>query len=502
MSLAPIAPRRPLRWPTCVEAIRRALSSQEDVYLVGGAVRDAYLHRTLHDIDLASREDGRPLARHIANTFGGAYYPLDHERGVGRALIDWDGEQLTIDVARFRGPDLLIDLQERDFTLNAMAVPLNGDLSHVIDPLGGLDDIDAKRLRQCSPDSIPDDPLRALRAVRASVTHGLTIEPFTRQNIKAHAGRLAAVSAERVRDELFQILASPRPATALTALHQLTLLKVIIPEAAALQGVTQGPPHHSDVWQHTLSTVEHLDRILRFFAPRPSPDLTANVQMGAISAALHNLRPALRDHIAHQWPNGRTHHALLILAALLHDTGKPTARTTDTDARIRFLQHEQIGERIAQARAIALRLSNEETERITAIVRYHMRPHLLHNNDTLTTRAVYRFWRDSGAAGVDICLLAMADYLGTYGPTLDSRDWTSYLEMIQTLLESYYHRHSPATAPPPLLTGQDLLDRFDLAPGPQIGVLLEKLREAQAVGEVSTTGEALVWVQRFLEQSS
>jgi poly(A) polymerase len=499
VSLVPIAPRRPLRWPTCIEAIRRALSGEQDVFLVGGAVRDAYLYRVLHDIDLASWQDGRPLARRIANTFGGAYYPLDHERGVGRALIDWDGEQLTIDVARFRGPDLLIDLQERDFTLNAMAVPLNGDLSHVIDPLGGLDDIDAKCLRQCSPESIPDDPVRALRAVRTSVTHGLTIEPLTRQNIKAHADRLAAVSAERVRDELFQIFASPRPATALIALYQLTLLKVIIPEAAALPGVTQGTPHHSDVWHHTLSTVEYLDRILRIFAPQPSLDLTANVQLGAISVALHNLRPALRDHIAHQWPNGRTHHALLILAALLHDAGKRAARTLDSDGRIRFLRHEQIGEQIAQERATALRLSNEEIERVTAVVLHHMRPHLLYNSDNLTTRAIYRFWRDTGTAGVDVCLLAMADYLGTYRSTLDSRDWTSYLEMIQTLLESYYHRHSPAAAPPPLLTGQDLLDRFDLAPGPQIGVLLEQLREAQAVGEVSTTEEALAWIQRFLE---
>jgi hypothetical protein len=89
-----------------------------------------------------------------------------------------------------------------------------------------------------------------------------------------------------------------------------------------------------------------------------------------------------------------------------------------------------------------------------------MRPHWLHDSRPLTPRAIYRFWRDTGPAGVDICLLAMADYLGTHGPTLDSRAWVAYLETVQTLLEHYYLRRASAVAPPALITGQTLLDRF------------------------------------------
>jgi poly(A) polymerase len=502
VSLTPVSPRRPLIWPAYMEAIRAALSDQPDVYIVGGAVRDAYLHRPLHDIDLASRGDGRPLARRIANVFGGAYYPLDQDRGVGRALIDRAGEQLTVDVAQFRGPDLLIDLQKRDFTLNAMAVRLTGDLSQVIDPLDGLSDLEARRLRQCSPDSIPSDPVRALRAVRASVIHGLVIEPATRQNIKACAGRLAAVSAERVRDELFQILDSKRPAAALAALYRLGLIEHIFPEAAAMSGVVQGPPHQFDVWRHTLNTIEHLDNILRIIAPQRDPEITASVRSGMAAFALDSLRKPLQEHMAHQWPNDRSHRALLILTALLHDAGKPATRTVDADGRIRFLHHEQTGAQLANDRALKLRLSNEETERLTAVVRHHMRPHWLHENAPPTARAIYRFWRDTSQAGVDICLLAMADYLGTYGATLDSQAWVAYLETIQTLLERYYLHHDTAVAPPPLITGQTLLDRFSMKPGPQIGELLSQLREAQAVGEVSTHEEALDWVRRFLEPPS
>lgn len=502
MSLIPVSPRRPLVWPACVEAIRAALADEPEVYLVGGAVRDAYLHRPLRDLDLAIARDGRPLARHIANVFQGDYYTLDAERGVGRAIIAWEGASLTIDVTQFRGPDLLTDLQNRDFTLNAMAVPLASDLTRVLDPLGGLHDLEAKRLRECSPDSITSDPVRALRAVRVSVTHQLMIEPGTRQHIKTYASRLADVSAERVRDEFFQILASPRPSAALNVLRHLGALTYVIPSAAAMPGVMQRPPHQFDVWQHTLSTIEHLDHLLSSLNPRPDQDLTANVQIGLITVALHNIRGDLRDHLTHQWPNGRTHRALLILAALLHDAGKPATRRIDENGVVRFIHHEQVGAKLAEEQALALRLSNEETERLMTVVHHHMRPHWLHNDSPPSARAIYRFWRDTGLAGVDICLLAMSDHLGTYGVTLDSQAWVAYLGMIQTLLERYYLHHRTAISPPPLITGQVLLDYFGLKPGPLIGKILENLNEAQAVGDITTYEEALEWVQHFLKENA
>ncbi|MCD4686371.1 MAG: hypothetical protein K8S97_10585, partial [Anaerolineae bacterium] len=325
----PMTPRRPLHWHPSIDVLRAAIPPDETAYLVGGAVRDAYLHRLLHDIDLATPGDGRPLARHIANTFKGAYYSLDRERGVGRALIPWETQQLTIDVAQFRGPNLLTDLQLRDFTLNAMAVDLTGDLQAVIDPLGGLNDLDAKRLRQCSPDAIANDPIRALRAVRASVTFKLMIEAHTRESIRTHAETLTTTSPERIRDEFFQILNGARPASALVALHHLGLLAQIVPATRAMPGVTQSPPHQFDVWEHTLKTVAQLDVVLHLIAPHRSHDLTMNIQAGAVATAFNPLRDALREHLTHQWPNKRSHRALLILAALLHDSGKPLTRNVD-----------------------------------------------------------------------------------------------------------------------------------------------------------------------------
>jgi poly(A) polymerase len=496
--LTPVTPQRPLIWHPSLEAIRMVIPTDQEVYIVGGAVRDAYLHLPLHDLDLAVLGNGCPLARHIANRLDGAYYTLDRERGVGRALIPWDDGQLTVDVARFRGPDLLIDLQMRDFTLNAMAVSLTSDLQAVIDPLGGLQDLEARRLRQCGPESIVSDPVRALRAVRASVAYNLRIDLPTLQSLKTCAPRLVDVSAERIRDEFFQILGGKKPSTALAALYHLGLLGQVVPEASAMAEVQQGLPHRSDVWRHTLNTVRWLDAILHVIAPRRDDNLIANPQCGIIAPALDRVRGQLQQHLDWQWPNGRSHRALLMLAALLHDAGKPSVRSVDAEGNVHFLQHEKPGETLATGRATALRLSSDEIARLAVIVRHHMRPHWLASSTALTSRAIYRFWRDTGPAGVDICLLAMADYLATYGAQLDTQAWIAYVEMVQTLLERYYLHRDAAISPPALVNGQQLLNQFHLEPGPLIGELLEQIREAQVAGELSTQEEALEWVQRFL----
>ncbi len=499
MVLGPVVPERPLLWPPIVERLQAVLGDAP-VYIVGGAVRDAYLHRPLKDLDLAGPSDGRPLARQIANALRGAYYPLDAERGIGRALVTWEGQELTVDVAKYRGLDLLADLTLRDFTVNAMAVSLAGGLQHVVDPLGGLDDLRASRLRQCTPQAIADDPVRSLRAVRLSIVLGLLIEASTRQALRANAPHLARCSAERIRDEFLAILETPKPAAGLAALQQLGLLRQIVPEAETLIGVAQPPPHLYDVWRHTLAVVDRLAAVLCWLE-KPSAASADNAQLGLIAFALARYRSPLVEHVAEPWAGQRSHRALLVLAGLLHDIGKPESlgsrpsRYLDTPV---FPQHEQIGAGIAARCAARLRLSNEEAARLTTIVRHHMRPLWLHNSGPASKRAVYRFWRDTGRAGIDICLLALADYLATYGPTVDSREWAHYLDHVCRLLESYLDHYDTEVAPPALVTGHDLLQHLHLAPGPLVGELIEKISEAQVEGRISTKEEALDLARRLL----
>ena len=166
---------------------------------------------------------------------------------------------------------------------------------------------------------------------------------------------------------------------------------------------------------------------------------------------------------------------------------------------MRFFGHEQAGVELAIHRARALRLSNAEIDRLAIIVRQHMRPLLLaHSEEGISRRAVYRFFRDCGPAGVEICLLALADTLATYGPALPSEVWVKQVDVVRSLLEAWWEQREERIRPVALLNGDDLQSIFHLPPGPQLGELLEGLREAQAAGTVADREQALEWVRSRL----
>jgi putative nucleotidyltransferase with HDIG domain len=211
--------------------------------------------------------------------------------------------------------------------------------------------------------------------------------------------------------------------------------------------------------------------------------------------------PDVAAHLAVQVSGGRDRALLLKLAALLHDVGKPRTRSQGEDGRVHFYDHEPVGARMAAARMRALRFSRAEAERVRVMVAQHLRPAHLARAERVTRRAVYRYFRATGRAGVEVVLLGLADHLATWGPNLEERRWARRLEVAELLLTHYFERREETVAPPPLLTGRDLMAELGLEAGPQIGRLLEALREAQAAGEVTTRDEALA-LARQISQST
>ncbi len=495
-----IPTQNPLAFSPLLDQVRAALPPDIKAYLVGGAVRDAMLGRPIHDYDFVLAKNSLKVARQVAKQMGAAYFPLDLDRQTARLIFtDDQNVRHVLDFATIQGVDLESDLQARDFTINALAVDIT-EPQKLLDPLGGGPDLLNKLIRVCSPQSIINDPVRLLRAIRLAAGYGFRIQPETRTAMGAAVSKLSDVSPERLRDELFRILAGPQQHTSLRALDMLGVLPYVLPELEALKNVAQSPPHVKDVWGHTLDTVRHLAALLDVLGPRHNQEASANLVLGLAVMRLGRYRQQIHDHYQNEMVPDRNLIPLLFLGALYHDIAKPHVTQEDVNGRIRFIDHDQQGGDFVVQRGQKLRLSNTEIDRLKIMVQQHMRPtHLARENRAPRPRAVYRFFRATGATGIEVCLLSLADLLATYGNTLPPARWAQQLEVVRTLMAGWWEQPEKQVRPPTLVTGHDLISEFDLTPGPQIGELLEIVREGQVMGEVNTKTQALEFIAKSLK---
>jgi putative nucleotidyltransferase with HDIG domain len=337
-----------------------------------------------------------------------------------------------------------------------------------------------------------------------AVRFNLTMTPALQAQIRALAPTLADPSIERVRDELWKMLAGPHPAQALTLLDDLGLLRLTLPELAACMGVTQSAPHHLDVYDHSLAVITYAHALGRWLA-----DPTGDQEIEpTLAAMLTPWRQRLRDYFDQELSVEHSRGELLVWSALFHDVGKPRTRTEEIDPdghlRYRFFGHEEIGAQMTGQRLEALRFSRREIGLAQKVVAAHMRPHFLVNAfpaGRISRRALFRFVRDAGTgadpdAAVDVALLALADLQAT-GEGAADPSWPAYLAMTDQIL-AYVFDERPATSQP-LVDGRQVMQHLNLTPGPQVGQVMNALAEAQAVGEIGSADEALAWAERFLK---
>jgi putative nucleotidyltransferase with HDIG domain len=493
-----------LVFPPVLEKLIACLAKEKQIYLVGGAVRDAILGRESHDLDFVMLEDAGQMARKVANDLKGSFYMLDEERDTARVVFQLgNGFPYTLDFSVFRGRGLEADQIGRDFTINALAINLF-EPGELIDPLGGLSDLRAGLLRACSRSSFTDDPVRILRGVRLALSLGFVIFPETMSAMGQAVNKLPRTSPERQRDELFRILEGTQVSPAIRMLDKLGVIRLILPEVDRLKEVTQSSPHTVDVWEHTLLTLTDLEELLDVLVVKANS--RAGVSNPAIELAvikLGSFRKQLSDHFESELTAGRSRRGLLLLAALFHDIGKPVSRQELEGGKVAFHGHDHSGVPIMQKRMEALAFSVAELDYVKTVVKQHLRLHFMVDEGLLLRRrTIYRFFRDAGLVGVDICLLSLADTLATYGNTLPQDKWLAELEVCVTLLEAWWERQNDVIRPVRLLTGFDLQEKLGLKPGPLIGRLLSVLEEAQACGEVADQAEALLFVQNWLEHNA
>ncbi len=470
-------------------------------YVVGGFVRDVLLGRDTADIDIAVAADALEIAPKVATALGGKYVLLDKVNRIGRIVLVNEGAPSTrghweLDFSTFKG-DIKHDLARRDFTIDAMAVDLlklEADHTDVqfVDPFNGWDDLHQGVIRAVTETAFESDAARLLRAVRLAAELGFSISQETEALIRRHSYLIARVAGERVREELLRLLAIPQTDQLLPYLDELGLLTAIIPEMAQAKGVKQPKEHFWDVFDHSLKTVVAVDFLLRQGKWQyANEEVLAAVPWSSV----------LTQHFELEVSSGSTRRLLLKLAALLHDIVKPQTKTIEASGRVRFLGHAKEGAAIAVNILERLRFSAKEIKLVETVVRYHLRPLQMGQEKLPSRRAIYRYFRDTGEAGIDILFLSLADHLATRGPRLSLTGWQEHVEIVNYVLAQRFQEESLVTSPK-LIDGHDLINLFGMSPGPKIGELLEAVREAQASGELATRDEALAYLRERLSKET
>ncbi len=473
-----------------LKAARAALAGQR-AWLVGGAVRDRVLARPTLDLDVVVEGDPAEAARAVARAAGrAACFALSEDFGAWRVAARDSSWQL--DVEPVRGGSVEADLALRDFTVNAIAEPLAGGAP--IDPLGGLADLSARRLRMAGPGAFADDPLRVLRLVRLGAELDLQPEPETLGAARAHADGLAGVSAERVFVELHRIIAAPRASWGLETMSELGATAVVLPELEALRGVEQSRFHHRDVYGHTLEVFE---RTIALTEARGSGAGEEDDEAALVGDHRAEVDALLAEPLADQLTRGEA----LRWGALLHDAAKPlTRQVRPADGRVTFMGHDIRGAELARAILERLHASERLRAHVAALVRNHLRlGFLVHEPQPLSRRTVFGYLRACSPVEVDVTLLSVADRLATRGDRArESID--AHLGVARGLLTDALSWR--ADGPPrPLIRGDDLAAELGIPLGPRVGELLEKLAEAQYAGELSTREQSLAYGRRLVGEA-
>jgi putative nucleotidyltransferase with HDIG domain len=396
------------------EIIREVIEKIADypVWIVGGAVRDMLLGRSPKDWDILTEA---PFA--FIQDKCPELIPTGIKHGTVKVLRG--SQTIEITSLAMRGLSLAEDLRRRDFTINAIAYSLREE--RVVDLYGGREDLRAGVLRlvENNLERFREDPLRLMRGVRFSVEYGLQIHPDTEKQIRENACFLNRVSIERIREEFSSLLMGKKPWVGMKLLEEFGLLSQFLPELSKTKGCRQSPPHHEDVFNHSLSAL-------------------------ALTGSILELR----------------------LAALLHDIGKPSTATVE-NGKFRFFGHHVAGAQICREVLTRLRYGKKTVSRVERLVRYHM----FEYSDKMTDRALFRLINKVGEEEIYLLIqLRLADRLSIL-PDSDVSLYEGMENRIRKLMEE--GRKLKVTDLK--INGVDVQEIMGLKPGREVGQVLRKM---------------------------
>ncbi|GAV22403.1 CCA tRNA nucleotidyltransferase [Carboxydothermus pertinax] len=429
----------------------KVILKDTSTYFVGGSVRALLLCRPVKDIDLITFEDPQNIGEKLLKAFGGSFFPLKEEFAAFRLVFNYSGEAYQVDILPVIGENLEEDLGRRDFTVNALALPVRGEISGgIIDPFGGQDDLKAKIIRMVSPENIKADPVRILRGVRIAGELDFTVERATEKTFKQYIQYILDFPGERVAEELRKIFSLDDAAKVVDWLFQTGFFEVF--ELGIREGyeLYQNYHHGETVYQHLIDTLGRMEVLLK--------DNPLRIKT--------NLPPYL-----------------LKMAAFFHDIGKPGTLVYDQEGRTRFFGHEKESVNRLIPFMDFLNFSNFEKRVLTTLIGNHMRILSLRMATKVSGEAILRLIKDTGDLFLELILLYLAD------KGEKAREDLEFLWELKKFYEGYLEFKGK-------ISGKEIMEALNIPESLAVGQAKNYLLKAWARGEIRDSSEAMDYLQR------
>jgi len=449
--------------------ISNIIPKTENAYIVGGCVRDLLLGLSPVDYDIAVSGDSKQFAKDIASKISGK---IIHIGKPGQTILRVVSGDKIFDISSTNNASIKDDLNKRDFTVNAIAYSLSSN--KIIDPLGGVHDLENKKIRMVSHRAFIKDPIRMIRAYRLSASLGFKIDNKTVSAIKENADLIKNSAGERINAEFFKILKSTKSFQYVSQMSESGLLLKIFPELQELKGCAQNKYHAYDVFEHTMRAFDCLEKILN--------DCSEYIE----KTYRRNIKQLDKKYI-------------LKFAVLLHDIGKPDALTLDAQGNIHFYGHAQKGANKANRISRRLKLSNADRYYTNFIISNHIRPLFLfisYQKKILTKKGMARFFIKYGNNTPALLLHTIADIQGK-GNKENARD-AAFIEFAKNMLHDFFSDFMTIKTKPLLITGNDLINELGLTPSPLFKKILKIVQEERLSNKISTRQEALMLAKEVL----
>lgn len=443
----------------------------EEIYLVGGSVRDFAMDKTSLDRDLiVAGVDARDFAIRIAEFFNAVFVPLDEVNRIYRVVLP---DKINyFDITNPVEGSIDKDLARRDLTVNAVAVNLS--TMEILDKFDGLNDILNKQLNSVSEKNFIDDPLRILRAFRFMSVLGFKMSDELMCIIKKHINLLNLPAVERINYELLKLFGGNFAYDTLLSLDNTGGLEVLFPFVSEIKRVPPNTHHHLDLFYHSLETVRQI-QLLYLNAENEVQSHLEEVSFGA--------HPRL---------------AFLKFAGFMHDIGKFSTWSIEEDTgRHRFIKHDDAGAKLAVPFLKKMNFSNKQVDYLTSMIKNHMYPSQVISAPELNEKVMMRYVRKMEDNSIDVIILAMADRFSALGEAVTEDMVNQNISGLQNLMNFYISVKDSLEPLPKLLTGNEIMSLLNIKPSPLLGKIITALHDAQLSGDVMTKEHAIDFVMNF-----